>query len=139
MQGTVFEEQARARRTRRRLLAVLLGAPLACVGFVALIVALVFGLFRSSEVYQQALERARRSPQVTRALGEPVEARFWVTGSLNTSGDSGSADLSIPIAGPRGTGRIAVRALREEGVWSFTRLWVTVDGAEAPIDLIEEQ
>lgn len=104
--------------------------------FLAGIFLLVFSSFRSSDVYRMALERARANPDVVRQLGTPIEPGWWVSGSMNVTGGSGSADLAIPIHGPKGTGKIELVARKRDGRWMFRRLVVLPDGG-API-VVEE-
>jgi hypothetical protein len=106
--------------------------------FVALLAGIfltVFGLIRSSDVYQQALERASSSEAVVEALGDPVEPGWYLTGSINVQGASGQADISIPIAGPRGKGTIYASARKTAGRWDYSLLEVEVEGREERIDL----
>lgn len=105
--------------------------------FVGGIFALVFSLFRSSEPYRQGLARARENPRVQQVLGTPIEPGWFVTGSFNESGASGSADLAIPLSGPKGKGKLYVSAKKETGKWTFQSLSVEAeDGAR--IDLLED-
>src|SRR4051795_9689338 len=79
---------------------------LVCGGGLALIVGVVFGSIRSSDVYKEAVAQARSSPAVVTALGSPVETGMLLSGRINVNGSSGDADLAIPIHGPRGRGKI---------------------------------
>jgi len=120
----------RRRRGCSGPLALLVSA-LACVLIVACVgggVYAIFGVLRGSDVVQEALVRAERDFRVTDALGAPLEPGWWVTGSLNTGNGSGSADLTLPISGPRGSGRMIIRAFRQGGEWEYTRLEVELDG-----------
>lgn len=113
-----------------------LGLVLAAVGGVALLVMLVFGVVKSSDVYQQSLAQAQASAQVREALGQPTKAGLFVTGHISTSGSSGSAQLSIPISGPKGSGAIYAEATKSAGKWSFSTLQVEVFGQESRIILL---
>ncbi len=119
--------------------------PVGCLGLVAIAVALVgglvfavFGSLRQSWACEHGLELVRGSPAVVAALGEPIEAGFWVSGSVSVSGPSGSADLAVPIHGPKGTGTLYVRATRKAGAWSLERAEVAVEGRAERIELLEE-
>lgn len=104
----------------------------ACIGV------FMFGItsaFRASDVYQEALRTAQNDPQVIAALGSPVQAGWLTTGSIETSGLSGEADLRIPIYGPEGRGTLYVQARRESGVWRYYTLAVVVNGSGQTIDL----
>ena len=100
------------------------------------IVALVFGLIRSSDVCTQAVARARASTAVVAELGSPIEEGFLVTGNISVSGPSGNADLAIPISGPKGKAVIYATATRSMGKWQFTDLEVAVKGSGTRINLL---
>src|SRR5690349_9867338 len=93
------------------ILGVLIGIA-ACVG-----IALFLGgsALKSNDVYAQALEAAQNDREVQSALGTPIEAGAFVTGSIETQGISGNASLNIPIHGPDGSGTIFASARRENG------------------------
>lgn len=98
---------------------------LAGVAFVGLFVGIFFFVMRmmtSNGAYQGALEKARKNPEVVALVGEPVEPGTFITGNINTSNDSGRADLSIPISGPKGSGTLRVIAEMQLGVWKFKHL-----------------
>lgn len=116
-----------------------LGAVLFCASLVILILVIVFGAIRSSDVYQMALEQARQSPAVVRALGEPIEPGFFPSGSLETSGSSGSANLKIPLTGRRDVGTLYVMATKRGGEWSFSQLAVEVESTGERINLLRGQ
>src|SRR6185295_12498533 len=115
---------------------VLLLPLLAIAGFVGTILAIVFGSIKSTDVYEEALTRARSSPAVIEALGQPVEDGWWMSGHINTSGPSGSADISIPLHGPKGKGTLYAVATKSAGRWEYQKLEVEVDGKEERIDLL---
>jgi hypothetical protein len=109
---------------------------LLCGGLVTLIVTLVFGALKSSGAYTEALARARADPRVQKALGEPVEAGFWVTGSVGTAGGTENANLNIPVSGPKGTGTLHAVGQNAGGGWQFTTLEVAVEGTPDRINLL---
>jgi hypothetical protein len=108
-------------------------------GFVALILAFVFGMMRSSDVYMQALDRARNNSAVVSTLGTPIEAGFFTSGSINTSGPSGNAELAIPISGPKGKGTIYLVARKSTGEWSYSQLLVQIEQTGRRIDLLDHK
>jgi hypothetical protein len=91
---------------------------------------------RSSEPYSEALERARRNPEVIGRLGSPIEPKWWLTGNVDLSNDDGSADMKIPISGPKGQAFIAVEGERRNGRWIYSRMIVETPSGN-PIDLLE--
>jgi len=115
-----------------------LSSLLLLVGFVALILAFVFGMMKSSDVYKQALARANASPAVVDALGAPIKEGFFISGSINVSGPSGDAELAIPISGPKGDGTIYLEARKSAGEWSFSKLLVEIKTSNKRIDLLTQ-
>lgn len=108
--------------------------PVGCLGslvlfaaFVAGILFLVFGIMKSSDVYEEALIRTKADPAAVEALGEPIEDGLFVSGNVNISGSSGDANLAIPLSGPRANGTLYAKAVRSEGEWKFTALVLKLD------------
>ena len=111
-------------------------AGIAC--FVGLIFLFVFGIFKSSDAYSDAIAHARSSPAVVHELGEPIEPGWWVTGSINVTGPSGSADFATTLRGPVGRGTLYVTAEKQAGRWKYKILEVAVDGKTERIDLLSD-
>jgi len=109
---------------------------LLCGGFVALVFTLVFGLIKNSEPYTQSLAAVRDAPQVQQTLGEPIEAGWMVTGSVNISGASGDADIAYSVTGPKGSGTVFVVAQKVAGQWTFDALAVRIEETGQRIDLL---
>jgi Cytochrome oxidase complex assembly protein 1 len=91
---------------------------------------------RSSEPYRTALQRAQDSPLVAIEIGLPFRERWYGDENIQMSGDSGYAELSIPITGPNGKGRIVADARERHGIWMYRTLEVDVDGQDTPIPLL---
>ena len=89
------------------------------VVFVGSVLLIVFSAVKSTDVYKDALARAKAHPAVIEALGSPVTEGFLVSGNTNVNGASGEANLSIPIAGPKGKGTIYVAARKSLGRWNL--------------------
>lgn len=107
------------------------GALVTC--FIALFVFAMAGVLyfmRHSEVNELAVAKARQSPQIVAALGEPVEQGWWVSGNVSVSGSSGEADLTIPISGPKGSASMHIIATKDASGWKFTLFDVSLpDGS----------
>jgi len=106
-----------------------------CCGGITAIVGGVFGVIKSSEPYKHAVAQAQSNPQVTAALGTPVEPTFFVGGTVNVNNDAGNAELVIPIKGPKGAGTVFVTATKSAGVWTYQRLELQPTGSAQRIDL----
>lgn len=116
-----------------------------CGGLVLLLVLIlailgvVFGTLRSTEVYQKAVSTAGSHPAVQAEFGTPVDTEFWLTGSVEVSGLSGTADLAIPVSGPHAKGTLFTEAEKSGGKWTLLTLTVEVDGKDQVIDVLEAE
>lgn len=93
-----------------------------------------YGLSRS-EAYRLAVARLEASAEVADLLGAPI-ATGWPTGAIRISGASGNATLSFSVSGPKGNGRVALAATKQNGAWSLLGLNLTIDGSDRVIDLL---
>jgi len=112
-----------------------LGPVVVCGGGITLLVAIVFGALKSSDVYTDALARAKASREVQAQLGEPVKEGWWVGGNIKIENDTGDADLTIPLSGPKGTANLHATAKKAGGKWSYSTLEVIPDRSDTRIDL----
>jgi len=98
---------------------------------------IVFSAVKSTDVYKDALARAKVHPAVIEALGSPITEGFLVSGNTNVNGASGEANLSIPIAGPKGKGTIYVAARKSLGHWNYSGLVIEIVSTHRRIDLLQ--
>jgi hypothetical protein len=103
--------------------AVALGLTLLAL-FVAAVAMLASAAMRTNDVYREALSRAQRHPALLERLGAPIEPGFFTSGSIDVSGPSGEADLTIPIHGPRGEATLNVVAQKRGGTWNYETMQV---------------
>jgi len=115
-----------------------LGLFLLFAAFISLIMVVAFGAMKSSDVYKQAVARAKANPAVVQKLGIPIEEGFFVSGNVETSPGRGEAKLTIPISGPKGSATIYADASKRGGGWEFSVLEVVIEGEAQKIDLLEE-
>ncbi len=108
---------------------------LLCGGFIGVILVVVFGALKSVEPYSVSLERAQNHAAVKAALGEPIEAGYFVSGNVRMNGDNGRAILSIPISGPKGSGTIFVDAQKTAGKWTYATMKFAPANGAAHIEL----
>lgn len=93
----------------------------------------VESIVRSSEVYQMTLRGAADSPCVAAELGSPLTPGWMVTGGTEESIESGSANLNIPVRGPKGKGSLEMLAEKRDGVWEITSLVLADESGEMQI------
>ncbi len=105
--------------------------------FVAFLVLVIFGAMKQTDVYQTAVARAKSNSKVIAALGQPIEEGWFLSGSTKVEGGTGTANLSIPISGPKGKGTIYAEATKSAGEWSYSKLVVKIDSSGETIDLAQ--
>ena len=118
--------------------------PLGCFTVVLLflvsvgsILLIVFSALKSTDVYKDALARAKADPAVIGALGSPLQDGFLVSGNTNVNGASGESNLSIPISGPKGKGTIYVSAKKSLGQWNYSGFAFEIAKTHQRIDLLQ--
>jgi Cytochrome oxidase complex assembly protein 1 len=105
--------------------------------FVGGILLFVSTMFTSSDPYKLAVHRAMESPAVQAKLGTPLHIGWLTSGNINLNGPTGEANLSIPISGPRGSGKIIVAAKKRANHWNYDALEVDVSPDNQPIPLLD--
>lgn len=105
--------------------------------FVCSIAMIVFSAMKSTDVYKDALAKAKATPAVVEALGSPIKDGLFVSGNTNVNGASGEANLAIPISGPQGKGTIYLKAEKSLGRWNYSELVVEIQKTGERIDLLE--
>ena len=107
------------------------------VVFVGSILFVVFSAMKSTDVYKDALARAKADPAVIQAMGLPIKDGFLVSGNTNVNSASGESNLVIPISGPKGKGTIYVSASKLLGQWKYSGLVVEIRQTHERIDLLQ--
>ncbi len=121
---------------RRALRGLALGALVAALGF-ALVAGFVASLLRNVGPYTAALERAVSHPALVAELGEPIRGGWSVKGQVRVRGTSGTADLAIPVSGPRGEALLRARARLADDEWILEELSATLPDGRS-LDLLRE-
>jgi hypothetical protein len=103
------------------------------LGIGSLMVA-VESIIHSSEIYTMTLKEAQGSPCVSIELGVPLNPGWMTTGETEESSVEGSANLSIPVIGPKGKGSLEMSAQKQNGVWKITSLVLVHDSKRIQIE-----
>ena len=106
------------------------------VGLVALVVLLIFSAIKNLTPYKVVLREASTDQRLVRLIGEPVHPGWWVTGSSEASGPSGSASLMFPVSGPLGKANIFVEASKAAVVWSYRVLSAESENTDWRLNLL---
>lgn len=134
--GAVYQAPAPMWEARHlKLIVVLAVLGLALVGttfFFALM-----SLMRNSTPVQMGLERAKANQAVAARIGTPMKPGWFTTGNIAVTDDTGSANLSLSLSGPKGKGRLYVEATRQAGVWRLESLEFVPHGSEEQMNLLD--
>jgi hypothetical protein len=118
--------------------------PTGCLTIIVLLAAftisvalIAFSAIKSTDVYKDAVAKAKANPAVIEALGSPIEEGMFVSGNTSVNGASGESNLAIPISGPKGKATIYVKAAKSLGRWQYVDLVVEVRKTGERIHLVE--
>ena len=107
-----------------------------CIAFPVGLVVMIFGLIKNTSPYKVAVQEAATDQRIIELIGEPIEPGWWVSGSTETNGGKGSADLMIPISGPNGRMTIYVEAQKSAGVWRYQTIVAESEDSQQRINLL---
>ncbi|MEM8638767.1 MAG: cytochrome c oxidase assembly factor Coa1 family protein [Cyanobacteria bacterium P01_G01_bin.54] len=96
----------------------------------------VFSLLKSSDAYKTGLDAVQESEAVADIIGEPVQAGFWLSGSVEVNGPSGAADIAFPVKGPEGAGTVYVVGQKSAGVWDYSTIQFASKDSDESVDLL---
>jgi hypothetical protein len=120
-------------RTKTAIVWILGGAVCAFALFFFCVFALVEVMMHASGGYKLALDRVNKSPCAVAVLGSPIRAGWNTTGDTNENGPNGTANLTIPVTGPKGKASLDLEAKKAEGVWEINSLKLDTDSDELQI------
>ena len=100
-----------------------------------LLVVVVAGAYLTaihSDSYEEAVEFARSSPEVTKNIGTVAEVkfRFWDGFHVSNAGSGGDASFVLDLEGQRGTAILDVRLTRAAERWSVAQAYLRTTGKE---------
>ena len=107
--------------------------------FFTIIFTSVFGTISKNEPFVSAVEIIQNDPLCEEYLGKDLKKGFGWTGSVNTSGSSGDADVSFTIKGSKSTGKCFLVAHTEYDEWIIDLLFVRDKTTEEKIILIDNR
>lgn len=101
---------------------------------------IVYGVtnaIEDSKPYEYALQKINTDEDLIKALGSPIEREGMVSGNWNYSNGQKTADMRIPVAGPKGEGILFVEASGEGDNWTYHVIRVVIEDQE-PINVLQE-
>ena len=109
------------------------------IGGCVAIICGVMGIMKSSEPFKDGMRYAKASPAVVASIGEPIEDGWFMQGNIQVQNDSGTANITIPISGPKGNGSVAVVGTKTGGKWSYQSVIFTSAADGSTADLLAGQ
>ena len=113
---------------------------------IIIVFALLFGamvskvtdMFKDSVPYSVSMEALQKNELVIEKLGEPIEPNGMFQGNINYENDEGTADLKIPVKGPKGEATLLVIAEKKGENWTYQTMNVSFKDSNEIINLIED-
>jgi hypothetical protein len=82
--------------------------------------------------------KAQQSEVMRVELGEPITMGWVVSGSIKINNGDGTADVNVPVSGPKGSASIhTVGTKKGGGPWSFTTMQAVIEGSGKQADLLK--
>lgn len=99
-------------------------------------VAALFYFIRTSDAASLAISTAQSNTQLQQRLGEPIRVGWIISGNIQVNPASGSADLAIPVSGPKGSGTVYTEAHKSAGLWHLDQLQFADKASGERMDLL---
>jgi len=115
-----------------------------CLSIIVIVALAIGGLIykvtdavKESEPYTHAYAKTIENEKVIEFLGTPIETNGIGNTSYKYADGSTTAELTIPIKGPKDEGNIIVDAEKINDEWTYNSLYVKIDGETETINLLE--
>ncbi len=106
------------------------------LALISVIMFTVSAAIKKSDVYQEALMKAKSNPAVVMTIGEPMEDGIFPSGNIEVENGTGTANLSFTLKGPKGKGTVMIDATKAMGKWRFNGLVFVPKGSTNQISLL---
>jgi len=93
-------------------------------------------MFIDSEPYVVGMENLKQNELVIDKLGDPIKPNGTLEGNINYENDQGTADLKIPLKGPKGEASLLIIAEKNGEIWTYQTMKVTFEESNDIIDLL---
>jgi len=97
----------------------------------------ITSMMTDSQAYKDSMEAAQNNEALIELIGEPIEANGYNGGSIKYNNGISSAELNIPIKGPKGEANIFVVGESVNDNWTYQTMEVHLEGSREIIDLLE--
>lgn len=117
-------------------------------GCLAVILLFVFGVgaaifgvtkvLKGSEPYEYAVKEASSNEDLIAIIGEPVETDGIMQGSINYNNGVSSADIRVPLKGPKGKASVSIKGEKRDEVWIYEAFYITIKETQEQINLLDK-
>lgn len=97
---------------------------------------ILIGNMLKGEAFDQSMAAISQNSEVIEIVGEPIEAGYFVMGSIQTSGANGKASLQYSISGPKGEADVYVQAYKEMEAWELYNVVVHWPESDKKIQVV---
>jgi hypothetical protein len=104
------------------------------VAFCAVVLAGLQVFIHTFSLTRMALNDLSHSPQGAQVLGQPIRTGWFITFRIR-GGDSWTADLSIPVSGPKNSADLTVQAEKVNQVWKMAKLSLLCDRCDKAVEV----
>lgn len=102
--------------------------------------ALFFGVsnvIKDSTPVEYAIERAENNFEITQLLGDNIDIDGMFNGNLSLNNDRGTVDITVPIKGEKGSGKLIIKGEKYDGEWVYEDLYIIIKLSNEKINLLE--
>jgi hypothetical protein len=92
---------------------------------------LISGVYalRGSEPAATGVRAVETSNRAKLLLGEPITSGWIVTGTMNVSGPDGTVNITLPVHGPKASGKVTVQGTRRNAAWFYSAIFLVMDSS----------
>ena len=120
-ESTIIEYKPETKKHKIIKISSIIGAIMV---FCIIMIVLVNGIFKNSEVYKMTLEILNNNTQAQTVLNKEIKSSGFISGNISTSGSSGNANLSFSVTGSTGKVKIYVIGIKEIDGWKIVKLYI---------------
>lgn len=124
-------------------LVIVLGATTMGIGIAVVSTLVIVGVgsemskvVKDTPAMKRSMAMLRSDPKVSEMLGDNIDFGFGFGGNFSINNDSGKMDVSIPVKGSKGEGKLYIKGIKEAGVWNFSMIKFGMKDSNERIDLL---
>ncbi len=86
---------------------------------------------------EYAIEKINTDPEIIELMGSPIEKNGMIQGEFNLNNDEKSADMKVPITGPKESGTLFIKATAIGDKWTYQEIRVVIQDNDE-VDLVND-